>query len=500
MLNIILAATRNYGIGIGNMLPWNFSEDLVRFRNITTYNPNNVKNIVIMGRLTAESMSKPLPNRINIVLTRQDGLRHWNNTHRHTHTLDDFVVKPDLISALEWSFQTSPKSSIFVIGGAQIVRETLKYPNLIKTVYLTQINDDYKCDVFIPELGEYLYNYCETTETISPNYKISYYMYQKKYIKSSEQDYLNVMATLLRAPERQTRNAITKSIFSSDLTFDLQDGFPLLTTKKVFWNGIVNELLFFLGGCTDNGWLQARDVHIWDANTSKEFLQKCNLPYEENTLGPCYGFQWRYYGAKYKGKSHDYSSPDTGDSTDPNSSTITTTSSSSSQGKDQFAEVIDLLINDPYSRRILMTTYNYDQVKEGVLMPCHGIACQFYVEDNVISLKMTQRSGDWFLGVCYNIASYALLLEIIVNYLNQATKLNYRAGRLHLSFGDCHLYQTHYRQALIQIARIPRAYPKLVFKENITSIDPKYFLSLSLDNFIIENYNPYPGIKASMVA
>jgi len=468
MLNIILAITDDYGIGYKNTIPWKFSNDLIRFYNITTYNKHNVNNTLIMGRLTAESLPKSLPKRNNILLTRQTD-----------YELENFIVKPDLLTALEWSFKTNPKSNIFVIGGAQIIRELLKYPNLINKIYLTKITENYTCDAFVLELCAFLYNQCTIIETIDFSSELIYYTYQHNKSTSSEQNYLDLMLNILRAPERSTRNAVTKSLFSSHLTFDLEDGFPLLTTKKVFWKGIVNELLFFLGGCTDNNWLKERNVHIWDGNTTKEFIEKCNLPYEEGDMGPMYGFMWRYYGAKYQGMKHDYTN----------------------QGKDQFAEVIDLLINDPYSRRILMTTYNYDQVKEGVLYPCHGVMCQFYVEDNKINLQMMQRSCDWFLGVCYNIASYALLLEIIVNHLNHRIgSKKYQSGKLYMTFGDYHLYDTHYQQAIQQISRIPRAYPTLLIKENIESIDPKYFLSLTADNFVIENYDSYPGIKANMVA
>jgi len=476
MLNLIVATTRDFGIGYKNRLPWNYPDELSRFRKITTFNPNSVQNTLIMGRITAESLPKALPNRTNILLTT-----------RSDYQKDGFVVQGDLLSAFEMTIRTNPLSEIYVIGGAQIYREALKYPNLIKRIYLTTINKDYECDVKIPELAEYLESFGHLVD-VETHVDYTYNVYEVKREQSvqSEQNYLDILLKLCRAPFRQTRNALTKSLFSSHLTFDLQEGFPLLTTKRVFWKGIVNELLFFLGGCTDNNWLKERGVHIWDANTTKEFIDNCGLLYEEDDLGPMYGAQFRHYGAEYIGKDVDYTG----------------------QGKDQFSEVIDLLVNDPFSRRILMTSYNYDQVKLGVLYPCHSIVLQFYVDEQLVdgetvrfvSLQMYQRSGDYFLGVCYNIASNALLLHIVVNILNHRSGIKYDVGKLHMIFGDYHLYENHIRQAITQMARMPRAFPKLNIKNNIESIDPKYFLGLELSNFEILDYNPYPGIKAEMVA
>lgn len=337
MLNIILATTHDFGIGLKNGLPWKYPEELTRFRNITMYNKNNVNNTLIMGRRTAEGFKRALPNRTNIVLTSQLDYKK-----------DDFVTHNNLLSALEDVVRTAPLSDIFVIGGAETIRETLKYPGLIRQIYLTKITKDYVCDVHLPELEEYLNKKCKIIENVTPTPEWTSLIYKPIRNESEEYQYLDILLQLLQAPTRQTRNSITRSLFSSHMSFNLQKGFPLLTTKRVFWKGIVNELLWFLGGSTDNSWLQARGVHIWDGNTTQEFIDSCGLDYEEGDLGAMYGLQFRHYGAPYQGCKADYTG----------------------KGKDQFAEVINLLLKDPMSRRILMTSYNYDQVKLGVLFPC----------------------------------------------------------------------------------------------------------------------------------
>lgn len=467
MFNIIIAHDFNLGIAKDNKIPWKISADLINFKKITTC--GNYSNVLIMGRKTADSIGKPLDSRINIILSQNTTLQK-----------DGYIVKNSLIDALELCVTEHSKSKIFIIGGSYIIREALTYSNLIHKIYITKVLSDYKCDVVIDNF----YNKLQLTEIKSDiqftNDYISYQFFEYTHVKKhcSEQQYLNILYDLFKTQSRQTRNAITKSLFSSSLTFDLRDGFPLLTTKKIFWKGIVYELLFFLAGHTDNKWLKNKGVHIWDKNSNKDFIENLKLNLKEDDIGPMYGFQWRHYGAEYFGANYDYTN----------------------KGKDQLIEVIDLLINNPTSRRILLTTYNYNQVKEGVLYPCHGLIIQFYVEDNIIHLQMYQRSVDYFLGLSFNIASYALLLHILVNYINSISNKNYIAGKINLVLGDYHLYNNHIKQAILQASRIPNELPKLSIKKNIESIDPKYMLNIDADNFQIINYNSFPAIKADMIA
>ena len=241
-------------------------------------------------------------------------------------------------------------------------------------------------------------------------------------IRPDEYSYLDLIKDLIYTGDyRKTRNGFTYSLFGKNLEFDIKDKFPLLTTKKVFFRGIIEELLFFLDGKTDSKILEAKGVNIWKPNTTPEFIKSRNLNYQEGDMGPMYGFNWIHFGAKYNGCNSSYKNC----------------------GLNQLEQVIKLLRDDPMSRRILMTTYNPAVAEEGVLYPCHGIVIQFYVrtKDNInyVSCSMTQRSADIACGVPYNIASYAALVYIICNYLGE----NYKPDRLIINLGDVHLYEEH---------------------------------------------------------
>ena len=297
-----------------------------------------------------------------------------------------------------------------------------------------------------------------------------------------EHNYLNLLQNIAtNGHVRQTRNAMTRCLFGNTLSFNLNNNtFPLLTTKKMFFRGIFEELLFFLRGQTNTKLLEDKKVNIWKNNTSREFLDNAQLNHlEEGDMGPLYGFQLRHFGAKYTNFSTDYSG----------------------KGFDQLHNVIHLLKTDRFSRRIMMTTYNPSQVKEGPLPPCHGIVIQFGIEgNNKLSCHMHQRSADFFHGVPFNIASYALLVHIICALVNNADDNDdnndkLEPGKLTISFGDCHIYESHISVVHKQLTRAPHPFPKLLFKKKITSID-----NLQFDDVDIVDYTFYPPLKADMVA
>jgi thymidylate synthase len=280
--------------------------------------------------------------------------------------------------------------------------------------------------------------------------------------------------------ERQTRNSITKSIFGGRLEFDLTQGFPLLTTKKTFFKGIATELLFFLTGKTDNTVLQKQGVHIWDGNSSKEYLKSRNLEYPEGILGPIYGRQWRRFNCEYKVENN----------REDNINDIPM----SSPKQDQLAEIIRLIKEDPMSRRMLMSGWNPAQHDMMALEPCH-VLYQFYVDirDGVkyLSCQMYQRSADIFLGLPFNIASTALLTHIIANITDC------QVDKLYIVVGDVHIYDNHYEQVKTQLERTPYPFPTITLPtgmtlENLDTYDWK--------NFIINNYVSHPAIKAEMKA
>jgi len=286
---------------------------------------------------------------------------------------------------------------------------------------------------------------------------------------SGEEAYLNLLKDILENGQiRETRNSITISDFSKKIDIDISESFPLLTTKKMFWKGICCELLWFIHGKTDSKLLEAMDVNIWKDNSSREFLDSVGLNnYKTGDIGPMYGFQWRHFNGLYKGCDYNYDG----------------------EGYDQLQDCIDLIKNNPNSRRIFMSAWNPCQLDEMVLPPCH-ISYQFYVSnDNKLSCILYQRSGDMFLGVPFNIASVSLLVYIIANITNKTP------GSITLMIGDAHIYDNHVTQVKRQLNRIPYVLPKLIIKNKYKNInDYKY------EDFEIINYNCHPALKADMIA
>lgn len=299
-------------------------------------------------------------------------------------------------------------------------------------------------------------------------------------VNSCEYEYLNLLQDIFsnNTGFRDTRNSKTLSIFGNQIEFNLNNGFPLLTTKKMFWKGIINELLFILGGFTDAKILSNKGIHIWNSNTNKEFLQSRNLNYMEGDMGPMYGYILRHQGTSYEGCDKDYSN----------------------KGYDQLKNIIDLLINDPYNRRILMTTFDPSQLDKSVLAPCHGIVIQFYVQDinntKTLSCKMYQRSADVFLGLPFNIASYATLVHILCEITG------YSLGKLIITLGDVHIYKDHIDQCIEQLFRVPYKFPSLnILKKYNNHQDPiEYIESLKEIDFEIVNYTCHSLIKGNMIA
>lgn len=496
-IEIILAVDNKYGIAANGDIPWKIKEDLQHFKNITSEKINEFDNVIIMGKNTALTLNKSLPNRKNIVMTKSLTEKELNE-----ETDSQFIVYNYLTTLLDELQNNKQIGKIFVIGGESLVNDFMS-PKLIKLVskiHLTYINEDYTCDKFVRCLNfkseSNIWNsYFELTKIDKKIHKcfrlnkeidVEYLGYSNKYFNydnTEEINYLNIAKNIIETGhKRETRNATTISKFAKQLEFDLSNGFPLLTTKKMFLRGIIEELIFFLCGKTNCLELKEKNVNIWNGNTTKEFIQKTGLNLEEGDMGPMYGFQWRHFNAHYTGCSNDYTG----------------------KGFDQLEEVVDLLIKDPYSRRILMTTYNPSQSKEGVLYPCHGLTVQFYIENinntELLSCQMYQRSADWFLGVPFNIASYAALLLIIQNLVNNKGNKNYGLGKLYLVFGDVHVYFDHIEQIKEQLSRINNTlkFPQLKLNKELKSLTDLNDLKFS--DFKLENYISHQAISGSMIA
>ena len=237
----------------------------------------------------------------------------------------------------------------------------------------------------------------------------------------------------------------TRSVFGYQLRCDLADGFPLLTTKKVHLKSIIYELLWFLRGDTNVRWLQEHGVRIWN-----EWAD------ENGDLGPVYGSQWRAWP-------------------DGQGGTI-----------DQIAQVIDQIKNTPDSRRIMVSAWNVAEVPTMKLPPCHSLF-QFYVAQGKLSLQLYQRSADLFLGVPFNIASYALLLMMVAH----VTGL--QPGEFVHTFGDAHIYRNHFDQIREQLSREPRPLPRMVLNPEVKTIDDYKY-----EDFSLEGYDPWPAIKGEV--
>ena len=261
------------------------------------------------------------------------------------------------------------------------------------------------------------------------------------------QQYLDLLRHIMEDGTVKTdRTGVgTKSVFGYQMRFDLSKGFPLLTTKKVHLKSIIYELLWFISGDTNIKYLKDHGVSIWD-----EWAD------ENGDLGPVYGHQWR-----------SFPTPDGG-------------------SVDQLAQVVDQIKNHPDSRRMLVCAWNPGEVDKMALPPCHCLF-QFYVADGRLSCQLYQRSADTFLGVPFNIASYALLLQMMA----QVTGL--QPGEFVHTTGDTHLYLNHIEQAKLQLTRTPRPLPRMIINPDI-----KDLFSFDFDDFQLEGYDPHPHIKAAV--
>ncbi|ODT64969.1 MAG: thymidylate synthase [Pelagibacterium sp. SCN 63-23] len=261
------------------------------------------------------------------------------------------------------------------------------------------------------------------------------------------QPYLQLLSDILEnGTDKADRTGTgTRSLFGYQMRFDLAQGFPLLTTKKLHLKSIIYELLWFIRGETNVRWLQERGVKIWD-----EWAD------ENGDLGPVYGSQWRSWPA-----------PD-------------------GRHIDQLANVIEAIRTKPDSRRHIVSAWNPAEVDEMALPPCHCLF-QFYVANGKLSCQLYQRSADTFLGVPFNIASYALLTHMVA----QVTGLG--VGDFVHSFGDVHLYSNHFEQARLQLSREPRPLPRLVVNPERRRIEDFVF-----EDFAFEGYDPHPHIKADV--
>ncbi|KAG0568729.1 hypothetical protein KC19_6G041600 [Ceratodon purpureus] len=480
---IVVAATQKMGIGKQGQLPWKLPTDMKFFKTVTSStSASSKKNAVIMGRVTWESIPekfRPLPGRLNVILTRS-GIKS---------TPEGVVVSESLEAAmalLESPPYSSEVETVFVIGGGQVYKEALASP-LCKVIHLTEVETDVDCDTYMPAVDSDIFRIWAASIPVMENglrFSFVTYVRSENGTKSSvdaavsvlpksvleahdEYHYLRLIDDIIKtgAVKGDRTGTGTISKFGCQMRFNLRKSFPLLTTKRVFWRGVVEELLWFINGSTNAKVLHDKGINIWDGNGSREYLDKIGLKEREvGDLGPVYGFQWRHFGAKYVDMHTDYTG----------------------QGFDQLKDVIHKIKTDPNDRRILLSAWNPADLKLMALPPCHMFA-QFYVANGELSCQMYQRSCDMGLGVPFNIASYALLTCILAHVCDLVP-----GDFIHV-LGDAHVYKNHVEPLQEQLKNIPKPFPTLRIKTANRDID-----SFSASDFELINYDAHKKISMKM--
>jgi len=357
----------------------------------------------------------------------------------------------------------------------------VELPNCAR-IYLTRVGIDVECDAFFPTFDDSLFKVKHVSKTQShKDIPFDFVVYERTGfvavplplqalpggLDHEEYLYLQMIDEISRTGFEtiDRTNVGTKSLFGKSMKYDLRKSFPLLTTKRVFWRGVVEELLWFVKGDTNAKNLSDKGVKIWDANGSREFLDKRGLSHrEEMDLGPVYGFQWRHFGAKYVDMHTDYTG----------------------QGVDQLAECINSIKNNPSDRRIIMSAWNPADLSLMALPPCH-MFCQFYVANGELSCLMYQRSADMGLGVPFNIASYSLLTCMM------AQVCGLKPGDFIHQMGNTHVYLNHVDPLKVQLERTPRPFPILKMNPDVKDID-----SFQMSDFELIGYNPQKKIEMEM--
>jgi dihydrofolate reductase/thymidylate synthase len=497
-INLIYAKDIMNGIGKNNKLPWKIKADMNWFKSFTSnFNIINKNNIVVMGHNTWKSIPenfKPLNNRLNIILSKNNysDLSNYITQKNYKNVL--------VLNSIDEVIDIYKKynETMWIIGGKQIYYDFLYCSDYI---FITKLYKNYNCDLVLDD-NDVLKNYKIFFSSPIQNENgtnFQYLIYSKKesnnkeyeqkiinfinknmhlnYKNTLDYNYINLVKEILETQNyRQTRNGETISTFGKHLKVNLKEGFPLLTTKKVFWKGILRELLWFINSNTNSNDLVTKGVKIWQGNTTREFLDNLNLPYQEGIGGPIYGWQWRKFNEKYEW-------------TDENGEKHFT--EGNNKGFDQLQFIIDEIKKNPHSRRLMMSGWNPCQLNQMCLPPCH-MSYQFYVNNGALSCQMYQRSADVFLGLPFNIASTALLTHIIANH----TGLD--VDNIYICIGDAHIYSDHLDAIKTQMSRLDDNYfylPKLFIKNRYDNIE-----EYREEDFEVIGYNSHPIISAKMLA
>ena len=480
MINIILSIVlhkNKLAIGRNNELLFRLKHDMEFFREST------FGNIVLMGYNTYTSLPrKPLIGRFNFVLTHKTELYNIpenNDFHQQT----TYFMSYDIFNHIYNNWTEKP--DIFVIGGAQIYN---LFIYKAKNIYITDIRKSDGKEVRF-EVGKEPDTFFELPSKfklktaseihLSENEIYSYrFLKYQEFGRSQEYRYFDLMKDILReGNNRDDRTTVgTVSIFGTQMRFDISETIPLMTAKQVPFRIILEELLWFCRGDTDSKILKEKGVHIWNGNTSREFLDRQGLfDYDEGVLGAGYGFQWRHFGAEYRQEFADSSKIE-----------------SEIGGFDQLSYIENLLKTDPFSRRIVLSAWNPTAFHKTALPPCH-ILLQFYVEEiegeKYLSSHFYMRSNDVFLASVFNVVSYTILTYIL------ALKCDMKPKQIVYSCGDTHIYKSHLNQVQELLSRKPRPFPKLILNQRLKSKD---WSEMTEEDFELVGYYPLGAIKAEM--
>jgi thymidylate synthase len=494
--NIIACTDSNLVIGKNGNLLYKISDDLKYFKNMT------LNNIVIMGYNTFNSLPtpvKPLPQRLNLVLSN-DNSKYCNHidSNNNGYIINSFKYIIEYLLSIQNVNNNNRK--IFIIGGGKIYSDFMNYLSqdyYIDKIYLTHIlsksksstkelNDVNNKFVYFPKIYADTFTLTDNSDIFYDNTEKVNYVFltytNHKYNENvkenvNEIQYLNTLRKILNeGHNRENRTGIdTISIFGGQTEFDISESIPILTTKFVPTKGCIEELLWFLRGDTNAKHLQEKGVKVWDGNSTREFLDSIGLTHlEEGDCGKNYSHQWRRFGADYIDCNTQLNDDDY-------------------QGVDQVEEVLRMLKEDPFSRRIIISAWNPCDLKKTCLPSCHSFV-QFYVDidkngQKHLSCHMYQRSCDMFLGEPWNIMSYAILTYIF------ALKSNMKPKKLIISFGDCHIYNNHLEQVNTQLTRCILCMPRLVIDN---SVKDKEWNDIKFEDFKIIGYFHHSAIKGTM--
>ncbi|KAG5486740.1 hypothetical protein LSCM1_07994 [Leishmania martiniquensis] len=495
--SVIVATDEQHGIGDGDTIPWRVPEDMAFFKEKTTLLRSKKaptatrRNAVVMGRKTWESVPakfRPLSGRLNVVLSSRattDELLAALPEGKQAAAAaaqELVVVNGGLSEALRLLARPqycSTIETVYCIGGAQLYADAMKSPCIehVHQVHVTRIYTTAPaCTRFFPfppanAAAAAAWDLASSqgrrkSEASGVEYEICTYVPHN----GEERQYLELIDRIMKTGiVKEDRTGVgTISLFGAQMRFSLRNNrLPLLTTKRVFWRGVCEELLWFLRGETNAQLLADKGIHIWDGNGSREFLDSRGLTEnKEMDLGPVYGFQWRHFGAEYRGYDANYDG----------------------EGVDQIRAIVDTIRLNPDDRRLLFTAWNPRALKEMALPPCHLLA-QFYVnsEAKELSCMVYQRSCDMGLGVPFNVASYALLTILMA----KATGL--RPGELVHTLGDAHVYRNHVDALKAQLERVPNAFPTLIFRR-----EREFLEDYESTDMEVIDYVPHPPIKMEM--